>query len=225
MNKKVYIVLPAFNEWNEISKVLDGLRQSWYDNIIVVNDWSVDDTESVLKKSWVEFVSHPVNRWAWAATQTWFELAKLLWADIVITMDSDGQHNAPDIKKLVDAMEKYKVDVVIWSRFLEKQKIPIHRRFFNFIWNIVTWFFFWLYVTDSQSWLKAFNRKALEKIQIKSNWYEFCSEIIQKINRNNLNCKEIPITVNYTQYSQSKWQSFFNWIKTVWKLALHAIIT
>lgn len=224
MDKKIFILLPAYNEWEQIRSVIQDIQKNWYNNIIVVNDWSTDSTQEILKKSWIKHANHVVNRWAWAATQTWFELAIILWADIVVTMDADWQHYTEDLKKLIETLETKKVDVVIWSRFIQKQKMPIHRKLYNFVWNIVTWFFFWAWVTDSQSWLKAFNKKALSKIKIESNWYEFCSEIIQKIHKNNLSYTEIPISIKYTKYSQSKWQSLFNWFKTVWKLALHSLI-
>ena len=141
MSKKIFILLPAFNEWEQIEAVLHNIKKNWYNNIIIVNDWSNDNTREILIKCWVKHVNHLVNRWAWAATQTWFELALMLWADIVVTMDADGQHYIEDVAKLINTLEKEKVDVVIWSRFIEKQKIPIHRKVFNFIWNIVTWFF------------------------------------------------------------------------------------
>jgi len=139
-------------------------------------------------------------------------------------MDSDWQHNPEDIKKIIKPIIEDWFEAVIWSRFLETQKIPLIRRFFNKIWNLVTWFFFWVYVTDSQSWFKAFHKNALKKFTIESNWFEFCSEIIQKIHANNIKYTEIPISVKYTKYSQSKWQSFVNWIKTVLKLAIHSLI-
>ncbi len=223
-SKKIFIVMPAYNEWSKIESVIDELRQWWFLNIVVADDWSKDNTRAILKKTWVYFASHQINRWAWAATQTWIDLALSLWADIVVTIDADWQHYPEDAMNLANEITAWWWDVVIWSRFLEKRKVPFLRKVFNRIWNIITWFFFWAYVTDSQSWLKAFSRSALEKIKIESNWFEFCSEIIQKIHVYDLKFKEIPISVKYTEYSQSKWQNFFNWVKTVWKLALHSLI-
>lgn len=221
---KIFIVLPAYNEWTKILSVINQIEKEWFKNIVVVNDWSTDDTEDILSRSWVYYLSHAVNRWAWAATQTWINFSLKKWADIVVTMDSDGQHDPSEIKKLTSLIEKDWYETVIWSRFLETQKVPFIRRIFNKIWNFVTWFFFWAYVTDSQSWFKAFHKDALDKFEIESNWFEFCSEIIQKIHANEINYFETPISVKYTEYSQSKWQSFLNWVKTFLKLALHSLI-
>jgi len=226
--KKIFIVIPAFNEEEKISSVVKKILDFWYKNIVVIDDWSTDWTKKILEKlqnEWnIFYSSHFVNKWAWAATQTWFDLALKKWAEICVTIDADWQHNPAEISKLVKPIENWEYEVVIWSRFLKLQKMPIHRIFFNKIWNLITWFFFWLYVSDSQSWFKAFSKKALEKIQIENNWYEFCSEIIQKINSNKIKFKEVQISVLYTKYSQSKWQSLINWFKTLLKLFLHSIM-
>lgn len=228
MNKKIFIIIPAFNEEQKIFWVIQEILDFWYKNIIVIDDWSKDWTKNILEdlqNKWKIFlVSHFINKWAWAATQTWFDLALQKWADICVTIDADWQHNPEEIWKLVEPILNWKYDVVIWSRFLKLQKMPIHRIFFNKIWNLITWFFFWLYVSDSQSWFKAFSKKALEKIEIENNWYEFCSEIIQKIHNFDLKFKEVQISVKYTEYSQSKWQSLVNWFKTLLKLFLHSLI-
>lgn len=222
--KKVYIVIPAYNEWEKISFVIDEIKAEWFENIIVVNDWSTDSSEKILAKSWVIFATHWINRWAWAATQTGLELARFFNAEMAITIDADGQHFPKDIKSIVEAMRKHKVDIVIWSRFVEKRKMPFMRKIFNRVGNVITWIFFGTYVSDSQSWLKGFSADALEKIYIESNWFEFCSEIIQKIHILGLSFKEIPISIRYTEYSQSKWQNLYNWFITLWKLALHSIM-
>ena len=226
--KKIFIVIPAFNEEKKISWVVQKILDFWYKNIIIIDDWSKDWTKNILQKlqdEWkIFFVSHCVNKWAGAATQTWFDLALKKWAEIVVTIDADWQHNPAEISKLTSEIKEWKIDVVIWSRFLKLQKMPIHRIFFNKIWNLITWFLFWLYVSDSQSWFKAFSKSALEKIEIQNNGFEFCSEIIQKIFNNKLWFKEVQITVKYTKYSQSKWQSLINWIKTLLKLFIHTLI-
>lgn len=226
--KNIFIIIPAYNEEKKISWVIQEILNFWYKNIIVVDDWSTDWTKNILEKlqnEWkIFFVSHFVNKWAWAATQTWFDFALQKWAEICVTIDADWQHNPEEIQKIISPIENWKYEVVIWSRFLENQKMPIHRKIFNKIWNLITWFFFWLYVSDSQSWFKAFSKNALEKIQIENNWYEFCSEIIQKINSENLKFKEVQISVLYTKYSQSKWQSLVNWFKTLMKLFIHSLM-
>jgi len=222
--QNIFIILPAYNEWTKIISVIDEIKKSWFENIIIVNDGSNDNTEEILKKSWTIYLSHLVNRWAWAATQTWISFALELWADIIVTMDSDWQHDPEDIKKIIKPIIQDWFEFVIWSRFLETQEIPFIRKIFNWIWNFVTWFFFWVYVTDSQSWFKAFHKNALNKFEIESNWFEFCSEIIQKIHANKIRYTEVSISVKYTEYSQSKWQNFINWVKTFLKLAIHSLI-
>ena len=75
-------------------------------------------------------------------------------------------------------------------------------------------------VADSQSGFKAFTAEALSKIRIRSNGFEFCSEIVREIKIHNLSYREVPVRVIYSDYSRSKGQSFYNGVKTAWKLLI-----
>ena len=106
-------------------------------------------------------------------------------------------------------------DVVMGSRLRDFAKMPWSRRVANFIGSIVTWFFFGLFVRDSQSGFKVFNRKAISTITITFDRYEFCSEIIGEIYRHGLSWKEVPISVIYTEHSLKKGQSIANGFRMV----------
>jgi hypothetical protein len=128
-------------------------------------------------------------------------------------MDADGQHDPADIARLVSVAHKY--DVVIGSRNVLDVSMPLLRKIYNRVGSIVTWMFFGLYVYDSQSGFKVFNKKAMNCVRITFDRYEFCSEIIGEIHRNKLQYTEIPIKVIYTSHSKAKGQSFGNGIKMV----------
>ncbi|MBP7087933.1 MAG: glycosyltransferase family 2 protein, partial [Candidatus Omnitrophica bacterium] len=154
------------------------------------------------------------------ASATGFEIAKILNPEIVVTFDADGQHNAADVEKLINPILRDEADVVIGSRMLSKSGMPFKRRIYNRIANIVTLMFYGVWVSDTQSGLKAFNRKAYNLINIEQARMEFCSEIIYKIYKNNLRYKEVAIRPFYTKYSLSKGQSFIMGIKTFTRLLL-----
>jgi hypothetical protein len=88
--------------------------------------------------------------------------------------------------------------------------MPVIRVFGNKVLNLATRIILGVSVTDSQSGLKAFSRNAIEKIEIRSNGFEFCSEIIWRSKQQNLKIKEIPIKAIYTDYSRAKGQSNIN---------------
>jgi len=92
----------------------------------------------------------------------------------------------------------------------------------NYIGNFFTWMLYGVWVTDSQSGIRAYNRKALNSITIYNDRYEFETEIVREISRNNLIWREIPITVRYTSYDQNKRnkQSLMSAIKTMLRLVM-----
>jgi UDP-N-acetylglucosamine---dolichyl-phosphate N-acetylglucosaminyltransferase len=218
---KVIAVIPAYNEEKTIAEVLDEARL-FVDQIIVVNDGSSDRTETIAKSRGATVVSHVINRGLGAAIGTGFAAAAKLQADVVITLDADGQHDASEIPKFVDAINKG-ADVVIGSRMLTSGGMPWYRRVANILGNMVTLFLFGARVTDSQSGFRGFNKFALKKIKIKTNRMEVSSELIAESKSNNLKLVEVPIKAIYTDYSLSKGQGFFVGIKTLLKLVLRRI--
>ena len=117
---KTIIILSAYNEEKQVGKVISSCRNEGYEDVIVVNDGSTDNTVNAARNAGAAVISHMINRGAGAATQTGLEAARMMGADIAVTMDADGQHQACDIKNLVECLIKQKTDIVIGSRFLKK---------------------------------------------------------------------------------------------------------
>lgn len=221
---KTYIVVPAFNEEKTIVSVIKGLKKEGCNNIIVVDDCSKDATYRLASKEKVILLHHSLNRGLGGALGTGIKAALEEGADIIVTFDADGQHNPKDIKKLIDLIKKGKAEAVIGSRLLDKAGMPWYRILQNFIGNVITFVLFGIWTTDSQSGLRAFSRKAAQKIRIKTNRMEVSSEIIGEIRRNKLKFREVPIKAIYTEYSLSKGQSLLVGIKTFLKLILRRIM-
>jgi len=121
-------------------------------------------------------------------------------------------------------LKEEKIDVAFGSRFLNRSNdVPVIRRFYNYIASFITYFLTSIWLLDSQSGLKAFNRKAIECIQISTNGFEFCTEIITLVKDNKLKYKELPISVVYTKESKAKGQSFATGLSTLFKLVLQAL--
>ena len=115
-----------------------------------------------------------------------------------------------------------RVDVVIGSRFLNATgHIPWHRLLFNKIGNWVTALFTGLLVTDSQSGLKAMHIDFVKQVELKLNGFEFCTEIINHLNKKEASFLEIPIKVKYTEESMAKGQNFGNGVKMIGTFVRH----
>lgn len=219
---KLAIIIPAFNEATVIADVIKSLphKITGINDIIpiVIDDGSTDDTFEVAKNNTLLVIKHIINLGVGAATTTGFEVAKKIGADIVITIDGDGQHHSKDIFKLVQPILKKQSDVVIGTRMTNTKNMPVLKIFGNWLMNILTLLVYRQWSSDTQSGMKAMNKKAISKIVIHSHGYEFCSELIGEIKRNKLVMKEIPIETIYTNYSIKNGQNWLNGINILTKL-------
>jgi glycosyltransferase involved in cell wall biosynthesis len=222
----MWIVIPAYNEEKVIQDVIREIQAAGYKNIIVVDDGSADQTYAKAKKiPGVIALKHPINRGKGAATKTGIEAAKILEAGIIVTMDGDGQHNPADIARLIEPIKNNHCDVVLGTRLIDPKGMPRHKILANWVGNAVTWYFYGLWVSDSQSGFRAYSRHASELINTKTDRYEYDSEVIREIYTYKLKYKEVPIEVRYTDYSMGKIhkQSFVNGLKTLYKIIWNII--
>ncbi len=222
-NKKIYIVIPVFNEAPVIQDTINEVRKTGYENIVIVDDGSNDDTYNKACEKGVTVLKLVINRGKGAAIKTGIEASKILDADIVVTMDGDGQHNPQDIHRMTDLINNG-YDVVLGTRLKNPKGMPSYKILANHIGNFFTWIIYGLWVTDSQSGFRAYSKKAINSINTKTDRYEYDSEVIREIKKHNLKYKEVPIEVRYTDYSMNKLnkQGFKNGIKTLVKMIISA---
>jgi glycosyltransferase involved in cell wall biosynthesis len=218
---KIFIVIPAFNEERVISSVVQEIKSAGYGNIIVVDDGSEDKTYQEAERAGVVAVKHFLNRGKGAAVKTGIEAAKILGADIIITMDGDGQHNPQDISKMFGLIGEGS-DVVLGTRLKKPKGMPFYKIFANYLGNFFTYVVFGLWVTDSQSGFRAYSKKGIDLIDTKTDRYEYDSEVIREVYHHKLKYAEIPIDVRYTEYSMNKKNkmNFKNGVKTLIKMAI-----
>ena len=221
---KIGLVIPAYNEGGAIGDVLASLRKNGYENIIVVDDGSRDNTFEVAKKSGAIVLKHGINRGLGGALGTGIKAAVLKKYPVIVTFDADGQHDVADIERVSVPILQGKADVVIGSRLKNKKGMPWYRVWMNMLGNAVTYALFGIWCSDTQSGLRAFSLEAARKIQIRSNRMEVSSEIIREIKRREFTMREVPIKAIYTDYSLSKGQSLLTGIRTLFKLILHRLM-
>jgi len=220
-NKDILILLPVYNESKVIFSVIRSIQKEGWKKIIAVDDGSNDNTYNEIKKTGIIVLRHSINRGKGAAVKTGLEAAKIFGSKIVVTLDSDGQHNPKDIKKMVTEIKKG-YDVILGIRDFKKRHIPRYKAFGNYLGNFFTWMFYGLWVKDSQSGFRAYNKKAIDLIKTNNDRYEFETEIVREIVRNNLKWTEKVIDVRYSDYDQKKInkQSFWSAVKMIIKLVL-----
>lgn len=219
----ILVLIPAYNEEGHILDVVASLQKEHY-NVLVINDGSTDNTKVLLETNNINAVHHLINRGAGAAIQTGFDVAKQGNWDIIVTIDGDGQCDIADIPALILPLQEGKADIVTGNRFRSGSSIPVLRRLYNFVASVITWLLSGIYLTDTQSGMRAYSRKAIEKIHIEANGFEFCSDIIRQAAYLHLRIKAVPIRVFYTKASMRKGQNFASGLNTVAKLLLRSLM-
>lgn len=218
----VWIVVAAFNEQNSLGTVVKNLRERGYDNIVVVDDGSKDDTAAIAKAAGAHVVQHCINRGQGAALQTGIDFALMNGAEYIVTFDADGQHRVEDISKMLEPLQDGAYDISLGSRFLDDgSNVPFIRKVFLKGGAFLMWLFYGVKLTDSHNGFRVFSRRAAEKVRIECDRMEHASEIVDKIGKSHLKFKEVPVTIRYTEYSMARGQSTWNAFRILYKMIVN----
>ena len=223
--EKITVIIPVYNE-HAVSEVVQSLQKIQGLSIIIVDDGSDVSVKTLLPPAIpLVYIRHRINLGQGAALQTGFNYARKINADVVVTFDADGQHDAGDIQSLVFPLLKNEADVVLGSRFLLKEKtnMPFSRKCILILARVINFLFTGLMLSDAHNGLRAFNRKAIEKICITENRMAHASEILFEIKKHKLRFKEMPVHIRYTKYARQKGQSGWDSIKVLFDLVLHKL--
>lgn len=119
---RTLIIIPAYNEEEGIEKVVDNIVQNYpqYD-YIVVNDGSSDSTRNVCRKRGYHYLNLSINLGIGGAVQTGYKYAQDYDYDIAVQIDGDGQHDIAYLQDMLSVLERGEADIVIGSRFIEKE--------------------------------------------------------------------------------------------------------
>lgn len=222
-NASVFIVIPAYNEAGMIESVLQKLLAASYFNIVVVDDCSRDQTSDIVTKYPVFYLRHLINRGQGAALRTGTDFAVEKGAEVVIHFDADGQMSVEDIPRFVEQVSNGR-DVVLGSRFLSNSgelKMPWHRKTLLAGAKVFNWMILGVNYNDPQNGFRALSRSAAQKLVWKNDRMAHCSEILRLIKTHQLPYQEIPVNINYSQYSLKKGQGFKDVWKIVWDLFIN----
>jgi len=188
--------IPAFNVGNQLGEVIKK-SLNYVDQVIVCDDGSSDSTFHIAESSGALVLKHKKNLGKGAALKTLFEKAKELQADIIVTIDGDGQFLPEEIPKLTDPITNKQFDLVIGNRFLDKQEMPTYRKAGNKMLDKFTKLAANLPFEDTQSGFRAYSKNALGKISFSTNGFGVDSEILVDSVNKNLKITEEYVTVLY----------------------------
>lgn len=191
-------VIPGYNVEDTVGNVVRDTKK-YVDMVIYVDDGSTDKSAEMAEKAGAEVVKLYFNHGKGFALRTGIYIALERGTDIVVTLDSDGQHYPRDIPRFLDKIRE--VDVVNGSRYGGRFYTFPRNIIGNFGLNFITNFFSYgplnllrqRWLGDTQSGYRAFKSEALRKMNLRAKRYEIEGEMIFEIAINNLKVKEIPI--------------------------------
>ncbi|WP_026504993.1 glycosyltransferase family 2 protein [Butyrivibrio sp. NC3005] len=162
---KCLLIIPAYNEGRNLDNVINNIKAKCPEaDYLIVNDCSSDDTKKHLREIGASFVSHVVNMGIGGAVQCGYRYAFDNDYDIAIQVDGDGQHDVSFVPEMVKMIEQGKADIVIGSRFLEKegfQSSGMRRAGIRFLSNLI-FVLTGKRVKDVTSGFRAVNRKFIK---------------------------------------------------------------
>ena len=169
------------------------------DEIIVCNDGSSDLTGEIAEKMGVIVINHEKNLGYGAGISSIIKKSKEIDTDILVTFDADGQHKVEDVKKVIEPIMNGEADLVIGSRFLNKDKaeVPGYRKIGINIITKVTNSGLKEKITDSQSGFRAYSKKLISNLDTSNLGMGISTEILIKTSSLGFKIAEVPITIIY----------------------------
>jgi len=204
---KTLIIIPAFNEGKNIYNIIREIVKVYPDfDIAVINDGSIDNTVSEVKKSDVFLVNHPFNLGYGVAIQTGYKFAKENNYDYLIQIDGDGQHDIKNLGTIYEKLIELNYDLVLGSRFTSKESYTpsfIRRcgmKLFRFVVNKITG----LGLTDITTGFQGMNKKTLSIFVKDSFPFDYPdADVLVLAYKKGLRITEVPVKMYMNQTGQS----------------------
>ena len=195
---KITVGIPAYNEEKNIAGIIEKLS-GIADTVIVCNDGSSDNTGKIAEKMGAIVINHSKNLGYGGAIRSLFLKARDLGSDLLITLDSDGQHRIEDVLPVAEPIISNQADMVIGSRFLDgnQENIPKYRKAGIKIITKLANVSLEESVSDSQSGFRAYSKKILSEITPSENGMGVSNELLLKSNKKGFKIAEVPILVSY----------------------------
>jgi glycosyltransferase involved in cell wall biosynthesis len=191
--------IPAFNEETMIAHIVME-AQKHADAVVVCDDGSSDMTGAIAKRLGAYVVRHNKNMGYGASLKSLFKHALSLNADVLVTLDADGQHNPDEIPNVVKPITQGTADMVIGSRFIETcgtKEMPFYRRLGAQLITKLVNGSSKNGISDAQSGFRAYNRQAIEQLSPFEDGMGASVEILLKASKHDLKICEVPSSCRY----------------------------
>jgi glycosyltransferase involved in cell wall biosynthesis len=220
---RVVAVLPAYNLEGSIAAIVERTKP-FVDRVLVVADGSRDATGARAREAGALVPDPEAVRGKGFAMIKGIEATRALEPDIVIVMDSDGQHLPEEIPVLLAPFGprgEGPVDLVVGSRMLGTLRTSTINKFGNFGLKIISFLVTFRWLTDTESGFRAFRAERLHALHLGSRGYEIESELLLRPLHAGFRIAEVPITVPFAVPGVTVWDGFkIGWYKLKMGLSL-----
>ena len=203
MKQDVLLIIPAYNEEENIEDVVDNIIENYKDyDYVVINDGSRDDTRNICLSRNYNFVDYPVNQGLTSAFRGGVYYALLNDYKYIIQYDGDGQHDPRYIRKMIEEAVAMNADVVIGSRFMNASKTFTMRMVGSRILEICIFLSTKKRICDPTSGMRLYSRKAMELVYKQKIWGPEPDTLVHMI-RNGMKVIEISVEMNERKAGKS----------------------
>lgn len=191
------IAIPTYNEARDVNAVIDRVRP-YCPDILIIDDGSTDQTPALLAgRDDIRVLRHVTNQGYGQSLIDAFAYAEREGFDWVITMDSDGQHEAESIPDFIEAIGTGDWDLISGSRYLaalsNDDLPPVERRNINHRVTTILNNLFGMELTDSFCGFKAHRTRAMTQLALSETGYAFPLQLWPRVWEQGVRMKEIPV--------------------------------
>jgi glycosyltransferase involved in cell wall biosynthesis len=202
--QRIVVIMPAYNAAETLEQTYGDIPNGWADDVIVVDDCSVDHTVDVAKRLGLYVIVHPENRGYGGNQKTCYHAALERGADIVVMLHPDYQYDPKRIPDLVKPILAGEADMMLGSRLADGQAVrngmPLYKYLANRFLTVAENTAFRTRFTELHTGMRAYRREVLESLPLDANSDDFVfdSQVIAQALHFGFRIGEIPVSARYT---------------------------